>query len=170
MSVGKCVVEWWLSSLSGDSGTSRAAKANLRRCSAPVDALAVSETHDLNLILQKGGYRATPDRLALIATIYSQLGGMNGEKLAGMFGRRPSKNGPRNLSELRFQSLIRIDSPRNLMVPLRRSLAVLATNPVCDGYALARDLFYWNDGVRNRWCFEYFGSEIEKSSDKEKLE
>lgn len=159
MSVGGIVMEWWWSSLDRDDGQARAARARLRRCESPAEALAVAETHDLNARLKKLDQNPTSDQLALLATVFARLAGVDGERLAVLLGRQTMKDGPRTLSELRFQSLIRIRSRRDLMTPLRRSLSVLGANPACNGHALAEDLYYWNDGVRNRWCFQYFGAE-----------
>lgn len=162
--VGEIVIEWYRASLGRDDGTARAARARLRRSKSPAEALAVAETHDLNKLLKKFGKSPTADKLALLATTFAQLKGIEGAKLAAVFGRPRTKGGPRTLSELRFQSLIRIHAHRDLVTPLRRSLAVLDTNPSCDGRALADDLYIWNDTVRNKWCFQYFGAEFAKTN------
>ncbi|MCY4382795.1 MAG: type I-E CRISPR-associated protein Cse2/CasB [Nitrospinae bacterium] len=159
MSVGRIVIEWWRSSLGRDDGQARAARARLRRCESPAEALAVAETHDLNASLKRREQNPTSDQLALLVTVFARLAGVDGEKLAVLLGRQTMKQGPRTLSELRFQSLIRFRSRRDLMTPLRRSLSVLGANPACNGHALAEDLYFWNDGIRNRWCFQYFGAE-----------
>ena len=156
--VGATVVTWYKSSLDGHDGAARAARARLRRCESPADAFAIDATHELNRCLQAIDLRPYPDRLALLATTFARLTGVRGKKLAALFGAKPGREGPRLLSELRFQSLIRVRSRRDLIVPLRRSLAVLGSEPACDGYALAEDLYWWGEDVRNRWCFQYFGA------------
>ena len=156
--VSGIVVAWYESSLGRDDGAARAARARLKRCESPVEALAVAETHDLNERLRKLGKNPTADRLALLATTFARLEDVHGDRLAVAFGKKSAKDGPRLLSELRFQSLIRVRSRRDLIVPLRRSLAVLGANPACNGWALAEDLYFWNDRVRNNWCFQYFGA------------
>lgn len=167
MNVGGIVIDWWRSSLGRDDGGARAARARLRRCESPAEALAVAETHDLNARLKRLDQNPTSDQLTLLATVFARLSGVDGEKLATQLGRQAMRDGPRALSELRFQSLIRTRSRRDLMAPLRRSLAVLGANPACDGHALAEDLYFWNDGVRNRWCFQYFGAEFAEISQEE---
>lgn len=161
MTVGDIVIKWYRSSLGRDDGAARAVRARLRRCESPVKALAVAETHDLNKRLKKHGKTPTADQLALLATTFARLKGIDGDKLAAVFGsKRQTKDGPRMLSELRFQSLILVRSHRDLIVPLRRSLAVLGSNPACNGWALAEDLYFWGDKVRSNWCFQYFGAEF----------
>lgn len=156
--IGAIVTGWYRSSLDHDDGAARAARARLRRCVSPAEALAVAETHDLDKRLKEHGKPPRPDQLALLATTFARLKGVRGDRLAALFGRRPGKDGPRPLSELRFQSLIRIHAHRDLIVPLRRSLAALGNDPACDGWALAEDLYWWGEKVRSNWCFEYFGA------------
>ena len=157
-SVGDVVVKWHRSSFRDDRGEGRAVRARLRRCESPAEALAVAATHHLNAELKEIGCFPKPDQLALLATTFSRLRGIDGGRLAELFGKPKAKDGPRALSELRFQSLIRIHSHRGLMAPLRRSLAVLGSDAACSGRALAQDLYRWNDDVRNSWCFQYFGA------------
>ena len=165
--VGGIVVDWYGFSLGRDDGMNRAARARLKRCESPVEALAVAETHDLNRRLRERGETPTPDQLTLLATTFAQLKGTRGGRLAALFGKKPTRDGQRALSELRFQSLIRVRSRRDLITPLRRSLGVLGSDPTCDGRALAEDLYFWNDGVRNKWCFQYFGAEFATANQEE---
>lgn len=160
MRVGRAVIDWYRSVLDRDDGAARAARARLRRCHSPVEALAVAETHDLNRRLKDMIGNAVPgvEQLALVAVAFACLKGVDGDPLAAQFGKKNSADGPRVLSELRFQSLIRIRSCRELMTPLRRSMAVLGRDASCNGWALAEDLYRWNDRVRNKWCFQYFGT------------
>ena len=154
------VVEWYRYSLGRDDGAARAARARLRRCQSTVEALAVAETHELYRRLIEIGPATVrgPDQLALLATAFARLRGVDGRELAVLFGQQDTRDGPRLLSELRFQSLIRVRSHRDLMAPLRRALAVLGPDVSCNGRVLARDLIWWSNRVRNRWCFQYFGS------------
>ena len=156
--IGDVVVEWYNSALGRDDGGARAARARLRRCNSPVEALAISETHELGERLRANG--ASPDQLALLATTFARLKGTHGDRLAALFGKQESRDARRPLSELRFQSLIRVRSHGELIVPLRRSLGVLGSDPACYGRALAEDLYFWNEQVRNRWCFQYFGAAL----------
>lgn len=169
-SVGAIVVAWHGSSLTRADGSGRTARARLRRCASPVDALAVAETHELYERLKEHGKTPAPDRLALLAATFARLKCVRGDKLAALLGRRAAKDGPRRLSELRFQSLIRVRSHRDLMPPLRRSLAVLGSDPACNGWALAEDLYWWDDDARNRWCFQYFGAEFAAANEGETIQ
>ncbi len=158
--IGAVAVEWRGRFMGRDDGAARSVRARLKRCCSPVEALAVEATHELNLQLKEIDLNPTASQLALIATTFARLDSVDGKGLATAFGAKPSKDGPRKLSEIRFQSLIRIKSRRDLIAPLRRSMAVLGPDLSCNGWMLAEDLFYWNDQVRSKWCFQYFGTEF----------
>lgn len=155
---GTIVVKWHRQFFGREDGASRAAKARLKRCNSAVEALSVVETHELNAMLKDSNISVNADQLALIATTFSRLTALDGNQLAQQFGSRSRKDDPRKLSELRFQSLIRIKAHRELVAPLRRATAVLGTDIACNAFRLADDLYYWNDDVRRNWCFQYFGS------------
>ncbi len=156
--IGDIVVEWYESALEGDDGAARAARARLRRCGSPVETLAIAETHELYRQFREHGKNPNADRLALLATTFARLRDIRGcRHLAALFGERAVKVAPRPLSELRFQSLIRCHTHRGLIRPLRRSLAILGSDAACNGRALAKDLYFWNEKVRNHWCCRYFG-------------
>ena len=160
VSVGEIVTAWYWANLGQDDGRTRAVRARLRRCESTVEALTIAETHDLFERLREHGRNPQPDQLALLSTVFARIKEIDGDKLAALFGKRESKDGARTLSENRFQALIRSRAPRNLLVPLRRSIAILGPNLSCNGRALGEDLFFWDDSIRNRWCFEYFGAEF----------
>ena len=158
--IGKIVVAWHGRCMGRDDGAARSVRARLRRCSSPVEALAVAETLELNARLREHGQTPTAGQLSLLATTFARLRSLDGERLASAFGARSAKDRPRRLSELRFQALIRIKSHRELMTPLRRAMAVLGSDLSCQGWNLAEDLYDWSDEVRSRWCFQYFGAEF----------
>lgn len=160
--VSKIVVDWYIQHLDSDHGKARAVRARLKRCSSAIEALAVSETHELYARLKEKDHDPKPDQLALLAATFSQLKSIDGQRIATAFGTA-SKGGPRKLSELRFQSLIRVQTHRELITTLRRSMAVLRPDLSCNGWWLASDLYYWNDKVRTTWCLQYFGAAITKT-------
>ena len=158
--VGEIVTKWYRTCLDQDRGAARTARARLKRCNSPVEALAVAETHELNTQLKNHRKKPSADQLALLAITFARLRSVDGVILAAAFGARSMKDGPRKLSELRFQSLIRVQTRRGLITPLRRALAVLGPDLSCNGRVLAEDLYFWNDRVRSNWCFQYFGAEF----------
>ncbi len=169
--VGSIVTAWYAAVLDGGSGAARAARARLRRCQTPAEALALAETHELFSRLRTHDHGSTkrPDQLALLATTFAHLKDIRGDALAITFGRKLSRDGPRQLSELRFQALIRASNHRELIRPLRRCLAVLGSKRACDGWRLAEDLYWWGERERNRWCFQYFGASPAETHEEEEI-
>jgi len=150
--VGKVTYEWWNAALS-DSGSGKAARAKLRRTTTPAEILSIAQVHDLYTAL---GRSISPDRLALIAATLARVRESDPKPLARLFGQ---KNGETPaLSEMRFQTLIRTTDPAALIAPLRRALAVVG-NRANVGH-LARDLYYWGENIRVKWCFDYYGAPL----------
>lgn len=166
--IGSVITKWWNDSLRKDDGPSRKAAARLRRCTTPVEAALIEEVHNLKFMVEQEGFeKFQPDTLALVAICLSHVKEGRGKKLAELFGNREIKDGPRVLSEIRFQSLIRITNKVELIGPIRRAISLVQHKPI-NVYALAEDTFHWNEDVRREWCFQYFGSSRQKKSKNEK--
>ena len=156
--IGRICANWRSHALAADDGAARLSRAKLRRADGPVAVLGVRAVHDLNSRLAAVGHDMrrgeAPDRLALIATALAHLKDGNGPYAAKAFGAGETPA----LSGIRFNTLVRARSPRELWKPLLRGLAVI------DGRAnaaqLATDILYWGDRVRTRWCFEYYGESL----------
>lgn len=153
--IGGICARWRSQALADDGGAARLSRAKLRRADGPLAALGVRAVHDLNGRLAAAGHDMRrgdgPDRLALIAAALAHLKDGSGPSAAQAFGAGDTPA----LSRVRFNTLVRSGTPRELWKPLLRALAVI------DGRAnaaqLATDIFYWGDRVRTRWCFEYYG-------------
>lgn len=156
-SPGAICAAWWRRTLGDDDGAARMDRARLRRCTTPAQALAIEAVHDLNAKLRAAGYRPGADQLALLAIVLAHVAEGGELRLAAAFGRQESKDAPRALSALRFQSLIRTSDRAELITALRRAMAIVRRTPV-DVTALAADLYRWNEDVRTAWCFQYFGA------------
>jgi CRISPR system Cascade subunit CasB len=61
------------------------------------------------------------------------------------------------LSRSRFENLMRSDNDE--LKPLLRRAIEMADRR-CNVAALARDLWFWNEQTRIRWCFQYFGVDV----------
>ena len=156
-SAGDICARWWRSAIDADTGHARNTRAELRRADTPLAVLGVSAVHDLNRELEEAGYRLRhhidgPDRLALIAVVLAHVKEGRGANAARRFGAGV----PKPLSVLRFNTLIRTNSLRELIRPLVRALAIIGGST--DVRKLADDLYWWNDRVRTEWCFDYYGA------------
>ena len=154
---GTVCAGWWHQTFDNDDGAARMVRARLRRCATPAEALAIEAVHDLNARLQVTGYRPGADRLALVAIALAHVNESGNRTLAEVFGHRESRDGPRVLSELRFQSLIHTANYTDLIAPLRRAVAIVRGMRV-NVAALAADLYRWNERTRIAWCFQYYGA------------
>ncbi len=146
--IGTAALGWWKGALS-DSGPGRMARAQLRRCDSPAEALQLEATHRLHRAL---GNKLTQkaDHLALIAVALANLKENSTESAPTRMGQ--------TLSALRFQTLIRTETAADLIRPLRRALAQIDHTAHVAG--LARDLFYWSEATRTTWAFAYYGATI----------
>lgn len=156
-SPGAVCAGWWRQTFANDDGAARMVRARLRRCATPAEALTIEAVHDLNAQLRAAGYRPGAERLALVAIVLAHAAESGDRRLAEVFGRRESKDGPRALSELRFEALVHTTDCVGLIAPLRRAMAIVRRTPVSVA-ALAADLYRWDQNVRIGWCFQYYGA------------
>lgn len=152
--IGAAAAHWWRTALA-DTGPGRMARARLRRCNTPVEALAVEATHNLHAALG-GGMKRQGDRLALIAIALANIRESHAKPAAERMGDIVAEQKRPKVSPVRFQTLVRTGKPAELIRPLRRALAQI--DQEANVAALARDLFYWGEATRNRWCFAYYGA------------
>ena len=156
-SPGAICAHWWHQVFGRDDGPARTTRARLRRCTAASEALTIDAVHDLNSRLRAKGFRPDADRLALVAIALAHVAEAGEPKLATEFGRRAGKDRPRALSEQRFQAVIRTARHAELIVPLRRAMAIVRRVGVAVA-PMASDLYFWSENTRTQWCFQYFGA------------
>lgn len=160
---------WWSACIAADNGAARRCRAQLRRASSPSDALANEVTHELHRRLVTAGLHggSTSDsyaiKLAAMATTMAAVKENAKQGLAVHFGIIHGER--RVLSELRFQKLLGAGDHWKLSVALRRSMPIVKSR--ANVAQLGSDLFFWNDDVRNRWCFQYFGTKVPDSLEAE---
>ncbi len=156
---------WWGQVTNREIGRSRADLARLKRAASPLDALSLSTVHDLNRRLAAVGadLRLQPERLALIARVLAHVDIHDRATLAEGMGQ----GDPKPFSALRFDRLIRTTDSEALTTQLRRALAVVGHR--ANVAQLARDLRWWDDATRARWCFDYHGAHF-AAPDKEPTE
>ena len=153
-SLSEICKNWWATCIAAETGAARQARAELRRSTNVTDALGVLATHELNRRLVGAGHdlRKRPDRLALIAVMLAHVTQDQLETAAQRFG----SGEPKALSGLRFDAIIRVREPRELMRPLARALRLI--KGAANVRKLAADLYWWNDKTRADWCFDYHGA------------
>lgn len=166
-SIGTACLSWWRTGIVGEGGPAKRSRAQLRRAAGVTATLSLSPTHDLNRRLIEAGHdlrrrKDGPERLALIAVALAHVADHRSESAARRFGT----GDPKNLSGIRFDTLVRAKEPGQLLRPLVRSLQVV--DGAVNVAKLASDLYWWNDKVRTDWCFDYHGAaDAKPTSEKE---
>ncbi len=150
-SQGAVILRWWGRDLvDRQSGRARALAARLRRARGAA-ALAEGEVHDLAQELGLGPFERDGERLARLVSLLAGVKEHVPQTLAQRLG------GPEPvLSTLRFQRLMRADQAE-WPEALRRAIGMAEGR--CNVALLGRDILYWGESVRRRWCFHYFGAE-----------
>lgn len=160
--VGGIAFGWWARNVNADTGVARKTRSQLRRASRASEVLAIEATHMLHSQLAtldaELNYKSDryPIRLALLAHVVAGIETDGKTSIPAGLGRMVGEK--RVMSELRFQRIISASDDWELANRLRRSMATIKGHASVSG--TANDLFYWGETVRNRWCFQYFGSAL----------
>lgn len=165
-SVGATCMSWWANNVNADTGSARRSRAELRRAGSTTAALSLAATHELNRRMVDAGHdlrkrKDGPERLALIAVTLANVMRHRTESAATRFGH----GDPKALNGIRFEALIRSETPSQIMRPLARSLRLV--DGAVNVAKLASDLYWWNEKVRTDWCFDYHGAADAKPTPKE---
>lgn len=152
-SIGKIALAWWKKLVSSD-GTKRAARAQLRRCTTPLEALAIHETLDLYRQLKTTHGWVNADRVAIVAVVLAQLKDGSSEPLAKALGRKTfGDKDSAVLSDARFRRLLQADDDE-LMDQFRRAIRLLKSEANPESIALT--ILNWGDETRKRFIFDYY--------------
>ncbi len=150
---GQIVLGWWSHEV-GDraSASARGLAARLRRASA-IAALTEPAVHQLITQLALKRNALNTQRLLRLVRVLAEVREHTDDTLAQRLGR----GDPPAMSSLRFQRLMRAKDEELVML-LRRTLTLVDRR--CNVAALGEDLLFWNDVIRTRWCFQYFGAAL----------
>ena len=166
---GEAAVAWWrrLHTRQDGTGGHRAAVAQLKRASTPLEAMLVPEAIHLHRSIcealgRDALNRSEADGVAVVAAVLARVkpGAPVRTSLAAMLGqtsdgRRPGPDGQALLSASRFAALVRADDPGERLRNLRRGIQ-LAGGRQFDAARFAADQLWWDGDCRRRWVFEYY--------------
>ncbi|WP_418594421.1 type I-E CRISPR-associated protein Cse2/CasB [Ponticoccus sp. (in: a-proteobacteria)] len=145
---GQVILAWWSSELGARAtGSQKGLSARLSRgddvsvlCQLPVHALA-----------GRLGLRDGP-RIARLARSLANIR----EHVPANLPKRLGVGDPKALSPLRFERLIQ-SGEDDLETAIRRALPMVGH--AANVAHLGESLLFWNDKMRTRWCFDYYGAE-----------
>ena len=154
---GEILCGWW-KGLDNDRGK----RADLRRCSRPLEASFNSSYHQLSIDLQKKHpeEKGLDSRVLCLTPLIAHIkftGGDDlgrGKMLAKQMSEPKSPGGESVLSELRFRRFLECQTREDLFPQLRRILHLL-DNKV-DIYDLADTIYFWGDRKKRDLARQYF--------------
>ena len=157
---GTAAFGWWAEYLESRDANpaARGLAARLRRA-GPIEALCEPAVHKLEQALRVTGGEAETAKLVRLACLLAEIRERDAVPLAHRLGGKEPV-----LSHGRFENLMRADG-QNLTDLMRR--AIVMADRRCNVASLARDLWYWNDKTRTKWCFEYFHADAPQDDLKE---
>lgn len=144
---------WWRGLNPADSapsGHQRAAMARLRRAATLLEI--IQEPEALRLI---GRLPRDPERVAILAGVLAFVRQTETQRVARAVGRTGLDDDESALlSETRFRRLLQVPVV-DLMEPMRR--LVRMKKGTLNVHDLSCSILYWNDDVKKRWIFDYYG-------------
>ena len=149
--VQQALLDWW-----NDLGDHRGERAELRRCRNVDEVRLLPGYHRLRRSLDRHGFpvRKHDAQLGAVAGLLAHIK----EDVRGSFAEQmatpASGSNKARLSGLRFRRLLRIADRATLYHPLIRVLRLL--DGKANVRAVAKDVFLWGMGVRQRWALHYY--------------
>ena len=149
----KIAYDWWRHLAGQDGGLSggqRAALARLRRASTPMAIM--QEPEALRLVERLPRSR---ERAVILAGVLALVRESENQTVARRIGRKSLDDDTSALvSEGRFRRLLQAHDDE-LMESMRR--LVRMTKGKINVLDLSNAILYWNDHVKKRWIFDYYG-------------
>lgn len=143
------LLEWW-SALEENRGD----RAALRRASGIQQVMFNPGFHRLWHKLRDTRWNRS-ERVALIAALAARVKQNDTRKsFAAQLGSPPTGREKAALSGLRFRRLLQADQPDDLLQACSRAIAIRGGQ--VNLASLAESVYWWNDGVRKQWAFDYY--------------
>ncbi|MDD4255673.1 MAG: type I-E CRISPR-associated protein Cse2/CasB [Methanofollis sp.] len=137
-------------------------RAALRRCTSAAEVAFVPAFHHLRLELSKIT-SVRPESLARVAGVLSHVKTYDetgGRRIAQQIAAKREGSDQGRVSDLRFRRLLAIDDKDQLYGSMIRILRLLKGE--ADIPSLADGIYWWNDGTKNAWAYDYYSVALEK--------
>lgn len=145
----QALMDWWnkLEDHRGD-------RAALRRA-ANIDQVFFNPAFHRLWRSLKGTRWRREERVALIVALAARVRGHRPDKpFAAQLGSPPGGREKAALSGLRFRRLLQAREPDDVLQSCSRAIAMCSHN--VNLLNLAESLYWWGDGVRKNWAFDYY--------------
>ncbi|NLN59713.1 MAG: type I-E CRISPR-associated protein Cse2/CasB [Deltaproteobacteria bacterium] len=144
------VITWW-QALNDNRGD----RAELKRCDTLVEVTFTPAYHRLRFALGKIG-PVNDDALASVAGLLSRVkNDLDGSTFAEQMATGKA-DGSARVSGLRFRRLLKTKDINEFFIAMRRVIALLGG--AINLQSLTKSVYYWNDGTRKQWAFEYYST------------
>lgn len=149
--IGLGLQDWWKG-----LGEDRASRAMLRRCAELDEVFLCPAYQRFYRYMLKRGW---PDGAAewqndKLAAIGALLAWVKIDTADSLPFRMSERDGDRALvSELRFRTLLKLDSTEDLFKAVRRTLPIIKHQTSI--IQLANDVFWWGDYTKKHWAYSY---------------
>jgi len=147
---------WW-----EDLSENRGDRAELKRSHSVDEVLLTEAYHKLRLRVAGTGLQFTGNQLGPVAGLLAHVDedAPNGGALgAHMAGGSPEEDVP--VSGRRFRRLLEHESRDDLYRPMIRIIRLLDRRLSVG--ALAKDVYFWDTGVRKRWARSYYENALDE--------
>ena len=152
--LGDALFRWW-KALDDNRGD----RAELRRCQTLLEVMMTSAFHRIRQQLLEMGLKpedSERDRLAAVIGLAAHVVSVADPALQKALPRLAeafSEEDKPAVSPLRFRQLLDARTDDELFTRMRRVLPMVKERVSL--FNLANDVFYWGDGVRKRWVYDY---------------
>ena len=152
--LGDALFGWW-KALDDNRGD----RAELRRCQTLLEVMMTSAFQRIRQQLLEMGLKpedSKRDRLAAVIGLAAQVTSVAdpaSQKALPSLAEAFSKEDKPAVSPLRFRQLLDARTDDELFTRMRRVLPMVKESVSL--FNLANDVFYWGDGVRKRWVYDY---------------
>ncbi|KKL10163.1 hypothetical protein LCGC14_2558600 [marine sediment metagenome] len=140
---GKVAMSWWATNLAAGTTSATALRARLRRATQPSMVLSERAVYDLS---QRLGLRQ-PLQIHRLAKTLGRITQHDEKSLMALLGGSDPK-----LSPKRFNRLLTMELGD---VAYAIGNAIDLAGGRCNVAQISRDVLFWGEPVRCRWCFDY---------------
>lgn len=144
---GKVAMSWWSLMLSAENGATSGLRANIRRANLPSAVLSERAVYDLSQRLEL----RNPLQIYRLVKVLARVKNHDKRPLLRILGGKDPKLSPKRFNRLLTMEFGNVENEVGNAIDL--------ADGQCNVAQIARDVLFWGETVRCRWCFDYHNSE-----------